>query len=76
MRPVTVPAGALHSSTAASAIALSGSTEAFSGVCGDTTATPGVITRPDVPSALTLTPVPCNSAASPVVNRSSEASHS
>src|SRR6266568_8342935 len=75
MRPVTVPGGALHSTRAASAMALSGSTGALSGVCGETTATPGVMTSPDVPRALTLTPKVYSSAARPVVNRSSAALH-
>src|SRR5512142_3140684 len=83
MRPVTSPGGApqdaqedaQHSRRAASAMASSGSTGALSGVCGETTATPGVRTRPAVPRALTLTPEPCSSAASPVVSRSSDALH-
>jgi len=75
IRPVIAPGSVSHSSKAASAMASSGSTGALSGVCGDTTATPGVMTRPEVPSALTLTPVPYSSAAIPVVNRSTAALH-
>src|SRR5258708_16811886 len=75
MRPVIAPGGALQSSKAASGMASSGSTGTLSGVWGDTAATPGVTTSPDVPRALTLTPVPSSSAARPVVSRSSAVLH-
>src|SRR5258708_18665955 len=70
MRPVIAPGGALQSSKAASGMASSGSTGTLSGVWGDTAATPGVTTSPDVPRALTLTQVPSSSADRPAVSRS------
>ena len=56
-------------------MASSGSTGAFSGVWGETTATPGVMTSPEVPSELTLMRSASSSAASPVVSRSSADLH-
>src|SRR5260370_37829245 len=75
MRPVIAPGGALQRNMAAPGMAPSGSTGTLSGVWGDTAATPGVPTSPDVPRALTLTPVPSSSAARPVVSRSSAVLH-
>src|SRR5215470_13109049 len=69
------PGGAVQSRRAASGMASSGSTGTLSGVYGATAATPGVTTSPDVPRALTLTPVPSSSAARPVVSRSTAVLH-
>src|SRR5215831_15580491 len=75
MHPVITPGGVLHRRSAASGMASSGSTGTVSGLCDAPAATPGVTTSPDVPRALTLTPVPSSSAARPVVSRSSAVLH-